>query len=236
MSVPQNMTQSVMRPCLVCPDGQEVFVVGSRLQDRPPVAYILNDGMSQARFWKLVASHINGELRYGQPVGNADGSLEFPAEKDGVPLPEPDEIYGYERDAVNRRLFRPAWNSCIERVLGVFIRDEQLVVAGRCNHFKSDQFMKPTTLDICRDCPIRRPAQVEIPTLRTAEEFLADAERKAAPALKAKLGDDIFERAQENLRRWAKGLPPLKQGEKPETTDRIESEPSQHDSAASSAT
>ena len=245
MSSPQSMTTTAsVPPCLTCPDGKSVAFSDGKFLNRPPIGWILNFGEP---FYQQVAEHINSELSSGQPVGHVDGSLEFPIEKDGVPYPEPEDIYGYERDATNRRLFRPIWPSCIERALGVFVRDKQLVVAGRCNHFQAEHYMKPVTLDKCHECPARKPTLAEFKMPDTAEGFITEAEAKAAPILKARLGDDIFDRTAENLRRWALGLPPLKPGEKPpvseppvseppvsEPTDRIENATEPHGSVASS--
>ena len=40
---------------------------------------------------------------------------------------------------------------------------------------------------------------------RTAKEFIARCEARGREDLKKKLGDDIFERAEDNLKAWAAG-------------------------------
>ena len=55
-------------------------------------------------------------MKYGRPVVHEDGSFEFPVlEGVGDAVGEPEELYGYERDGENRRLFRPmgqiAWTA-----------------------------------------------------------------------------------------------------------------------------
>ena len=169
-------------------------------QGRPQVNLLLNHGGNQAWFYKTVADVIptGAVLRYGRPVGHEDGSLEFPAlEGVGEPVGEPEEIYGYERDGENRRLFRPIWPDCIERALGVFVRDELLVVAGRCNCHRAEHFNKPVTMDQCRECPARTANHVPEPLPTTAEEIKAAAEARAAESAEKRLGADMFERAEE---------------------------------------
>ena len=61
-------------------------------------------------------------MKYGRPVVHEDGSFEFPVlEGVGDAVGEPEELYGFEPDDFNRRLFRPMWPDCMERAVGVFV-------------------------------------------------------------------------------------------------------------------
>ena len=126
-------------------------------------------------------------------TGHDDGSLEFTQEV-------PDQIDGYAREG---RVFRPQWPECLDRMFGVTVAP--IKVSGRCQGHGAEHFTRLVTVDQCRECPARRTNPIPKPLLRTAEEFIAEAEAKAAAKLKERLGDDIFERAAGNLEAWATG-------------------------------
>ena len=74
-------------------------------------------------------------------------------------------------------------------------------LAGRCDHYLSEHFTRLVTPDQCNACTDRPPPTPK-PALRTAEEFIAEAEAKAAEKIKARLGEDIFERREALLEAW----------------------------------
>jgi hypothetical protein len=118
------------------------------------INYVLNyDGPQTDVYRALVHAIPEGDLECGRPVSHEDGSLEFLTS-------QPADIYGWTRDGANPRRFHPAWPECIHRAFGVLIQDKQLVVAGRCNRLGCEQFGRPVTLDICRECPVRQMATV----------------------------------------------------------------------------
>ncbi len=169
------MKELSKEPCPDCPAA----VFGLKNGKVPPITYVL-PGDQQ---YQLVSQAAG--------CASADGSLAL----------DQQELHGYQK--IDGR-FHPAWPPCVERVLGVFKMDDGVGVAARCNHHEHEKFTKPILLDDCRGCPLRRePVRLKI--LRTAEEFLRDAEERAAAKLKARLGEDIFDRAEENLKAWRAG-------------------------------
>ncbi len=188
-----------------CPEGAIPMTMVFAPDGGPrvtPVHYVINDGNEKVFYAVLSQATPEGELRHGKPTWHDNGDMEFPEEPT-------DEMYGYERDAENKRLFHPQWPDCMERALGVFLHGDLPVVAARCNHYLAGHFTKPVTVDQCRECPARRANPRRDPMPRTAEEFVARAEARARDAMKKKLGDDIFERAPEILKAWEEGRSPI---------------------------
>jgi len=169
-----------MKPCTDCP-GVVINMPSPQQVVVPGAAYV--DNIS------LVARALPPELNC---IGHDDGSLEFTQE---VP-----DIAGYAREG---RVFRPLWPECLDRMFGV--TTAPIKVSGRCQGFGAEHFTRLVTVDQCRECPARRTNPIPKPLLRTAEEFIAEAEAKAVETLKARLGEDIFERAAANLVAWARG-------------------------------
>jgi hypothetical protein len=167
-----------------------------------PVHYVINDGNERVFYATLSKATPEGELRHGKPTWHDNGDMEFPEEP-------ADDIYGYDRDSENRKLFHPQWLDCMERALGVFLHGDLPVVAARCNHYLAGHFTKPVTVEQCRECPARRANPRREPMPRTAAEFIARAEARSREAIKKRLGDDIFERAPEILKAWQEGRSPI---------------------------
>ncbi len=204
--------QATVKPCLKCPEGTAAGMPIALNMQAPGrghdqrINYVLNEGDVRVFHYTLGQAIPDVEMKYGRPVVHEDGSFEFPVlEGVGDAVGEPEELYGYERDGENRRLFRPMWPDCSERALGVFVHAGVMAVAGRCNHYLAEHFTRPVTVDQCRECSARRANPKREPMPRTAKEFIARAEARAREDLKKKLGDDIFERAEANLKAWHLG-------------------------------
>jgi len=191
-------------PCLKCPEGAATLTMNLPGVDSQ-VHYVLHEGDERVFHIMLGRAIPDVELKYGRPVCHEDGSFEFPV-IDGA---EPEDFYGYERDGQNRRLFHPLWPDCTERAMGVLVHEKMIAVAGRCNHYLAEHFTRPVTVDQCEKCPARRANPRREPLPRTAQEFLAQCEARAKDDLKKKLGDDIFERREANLKAWQFGRTPV---------------------------
>ena len=166
-----------MKPCTDCP-GVIIKIPAPQQVVVPGAAYVASID--------LVARALP------DCIGHDGGVLEFTQE---VP-----DIAGYAREG---RVFRPLWPECLDRMFGV--TTAPIKVSGRCQGFGAEHFTRLVTIDQCRECPARRANPIPKPLLRTAEEFIAEAEAKAAEKIKARLGEDIFERAEENLAAWVRG-------------------------------
>jgi len=158
-----------VKPCLKCPEGQSIMLT----MNLP--GKVIVPGAAYVTDINLVARALP------DCVGHDDGSLEFAQE---VPDKMPD-IDGYAREG---RVFRPLWPECLERMYGVIVRDSTITVAGRCQGHRAEHYTRLVTVDQCRECPARRTNPIPKPILRTAEEFIAEAEAKAAAKLKERLG------------------------------------------------
>jgi hypothetical protein len=142
---------------------------------------LLNYDGPQIDIYRSVAYAIpEGELECGRPIGHDDGSLEFPT---GTPP----NLYGYTRDKENPRRFHPAWPECIHRILGVFIHDKQLKIAGKCHNPKAKLCGHPVTLDQCSACPDRQPVTVYKPRPSTIPEMVAAMIVRGKPVTEARI-------------------------------------------------
>ncbi len=199
--------EATVKPCLKCPEGQPIALnmqAPGRGTDQR-INYVLNEGDVRVFHAMLERAIPDVELKYGRPVVHEDGSFEFPMGEGSIGEGEPEDLYGYQRDGENRRLFHPIWPDCMERALGVFVHAGSMMVAGRCNHYLAEHFTRPVSVDQCRECSARRANPKREPMPRTAKEFIARCEARGREDLKKKLGDDIFERAEDNLKAWAAG-------------------------------
>ena len=83
-----------------------------------------------------------------------DGSIEYEKGLDDWEPPSP--IDGYERDAVNQRLYRPLWKSCQCRYFSVKVKEacQCLDVIAKCGHPQAevvDEFVKCWLCNQCED-------------------------------------------------------------------------------------
>ena len=111
--------QATVKPCLKCPEGTAAGMPIALNMQAPGrghdqrINYVLNEGDVRVFHYTLGQAIPDVEMKYGRPVVHEDGSFEFPVlEGVGDAVGEPEELYGYEQDGENRRLFRPMWPDC----------------------------------------------------------------------------------------------------------------------------
>ncbi len=158
--------QATVKPCLKCPEGTAAGMPIALNMQAPGrghdqrINYVLNEGDVRVFHYTLGQAIPDVEMKYGRPVVHEDGSFEFPVlEGVGDAVGEPEELYGYERDGENRRLFRPMWPDCMERAVGVFVHAGSISggrqmqsLPGRALHQTSHRGPVPGLL-----CPSRQP-------------------------------------------------------------------------------
>jgi hypothetical protein len=166
-------------PCKDCPPTP-LPVPGTK-QAGHRINVLLNHEGPQVDIYRtLVYAIPEGELESGRPIGHDDGSLEFPQD-------HPQDLYGYTRDSENPRRFHPAWPECVHRILGVFIHDKQLKVAGHCHNPKAELCRHPVTMDQCQACSARQPVTTYKPRPSTVSEMVAAMIAKGRPVTEARI-------------------------------------------------
>lgn len=134
---------------------------------KPAVFHIVYTGGTEANFYALAGRAIPPQnkavmLQYGWPRIEPDGTVIYEGGQE-PPAPE-----GYIRTGPGR--FRPAWPSCVYRMLKVHFLDltGNLDIRAACSNPQSGSPVgKPLTLADCQGCKAREPIRA---TNRTACE------------------------------------------------------------------
>ena len=182
--------------CLNCLSGEKLPITSDGVSPMPPSTIFIPNFDDRERF-NLNMNQAMPETDNGRPVYGDDGSLTFPEDKD-----PPAYVTGFTQDVKDPRVFHSRWPECVRRATCVAAHEGRVEITALCNNGQSEHFFEPVTADVRATCQVCHQYRKRVTLPRTADGCVARVEEKARDWMKARLGDDIFERAEGNLAAW----------------------------------